>query len=774
MASVNMLAYADVFKAKDVKGSDLASLDREKLSAMGIREEYPQNAILLCIGELCRGTSAHPLQGEDGSNYSNSLLKDEGATRQSHQFECQSFVEAEQCDSCRHLLRGLAHQGLLCHDCGFVCHRACAATTVLPACRAQQPHRPHRASALALAALSRDLTTQFNLTEQSAPSYLLRCIQEIELFAHLHPAVDLYKVYTSCSYPDQLPKLTVKLREDPMNADLSEFNIYCHVGALKKYLMELLNPVVPVQFYERFLEAAKHGGEEECKVRLLQLVHQLPPHYSATLRYIMAHLNRLCRLQHSHGFKERPQALINVFCFLLLRPAWESIVNIIRNGKLHARIIEILFFHGEWGEVLPSFDATPPALPPRRLSRTTHSVTSPTDHAPKSLQEAEWYWGDISREECQEKMKDTPDGTFLVRDATDRGSGDYTLTLRVGGSNKLIKIYHRMGKYGFSEPLNFNSVPELIQYFRNESLAQYNSFLNVRLLYPVSKFQQADIEDVDADVEKVGLKLMEANRDFLNKTKQFDQFHDQFTRLNNELQLKNQALQSFSEAVGMFEEQHEVLRRFQKEASEHERKSLEENKHVLEHRLNNLKESKAQLEKDVKGRQAYYKALEREINGLKLEVAEANKQREQCQIWLTSKGVKKDTINKLLQESSGEVKEKVCDEPETLPHHNESTWFIQDCDRGDALRLLEGRCNGTFLIRPSKTSGQYALSIVADGTVNHCLIMKTDKGFGFAEPYNIHPTLRSLVLHYAKTSLEEHNNKLKTTMAYPVFAQHNS
>lgn len=74
---------------------------------------------------------------------------------------------------------------------------------------------------------------------------------------------------------------------------------------------------------------------------------------------------------------------------------------------------------------------------------------------------------------------------------------------------------------------------------------------------------------------------------------------------------------------------------------------------------------------------------------------------------------------------------------------------------------------GTFLIRAS-TAGGYALSINCQGTTNHCIILQTETGYGFSEPFNIYESLMALVKHYSQNSLEEHNDKLTTTLRWPV------
>lgn len=140
--------------------------------------------------------------------------------------------------------------------------------------------------------------------------------------------------------------------------------------------------------------------------------------------------------------------------------------------------------------------------------------------------------------------------------------------------------------------------------------------------------------------------------------------------------------------------------------------------------------------------------------------------------WLIARGVKLARIRQILNKDDvGAVGVDQTDEfdIENLPHNDEKTWFLVNCSRSKAEQLLAGKRDGTFLVRPSSTS-QYALSIACNGITNHCIIQKTKRGLGFAEPYNIYDSLKSLVLHYSQNSLEIHNDSLNTTLRYPIFA----
>ena len=67
---------------------------------------------------------------------------------------------------------------------------------------------------------------------------------------------------------------------------------------------------------------------------------------------------------------------------------------------------------------------------------------------------------------------------------------------RKEGRERLIRIVQHNGRFGFQEELlNFGSLKELVLHFRTNSLEDYNSQLNVKLIYPCGKPDQIVVSD---------------------------------------------------------------------------------------------------------------------------------------------------------------------------------------------------------------------------------------------------------------------------------------
>lgn len=400
-----------------------------------------------------------------------------------------------------------------------------------------------------------------------------------------------------------------------------------------------------------------------------------------------------------------------------------------------------------------------PPVPPRKTQTDLKDMT--------------WYWGQASREEVNESMKNMPDGTFLVRDAM-ADVGQYTLTLRKGGTNKLIRIINKDGKYGFSPPLEFPSVPHLIEHFKQNSLSQYNSGLDISLTRPLIRDEAASdvLQGLTTFKEKYVIvknsvqRLSMAFEKEASKKASYIEYIDKYKKIQT----------AQSDILQWLKNQYTILTH---RLNDSRHAVLNQNLNMLESTLYKEQRVLEDVNLNLNNKQGLLRGVEVHLKKLKNELREETKNLTDLEKSLRSIGVDPTQFNQQNTDYDDCVANSGYVQPPDIRPRSPSTampdmfemgtYFIANKTREEYRDALVNKPDGTFLIRPSiHIPGSYTLDIVVSNEIKKVSIIHEEGMFGLVRPTRF-VTITQLVEHYARVSLREHNRLLDTKLMYPAY-----
>ncbi|XP_062509278.1 uncharacterized protein LOC134185494 [Corticium candelabrum] len=774
MVAINLEEYAFLFLEKQIDGKNLDQLNDKGLQEMGIWDPVHRQMMMETINELCRGSSSvkstRPSADDVDTRRSSSEAIQKKKNRLSaaslfsmgtqattdkhvngHSFKTHSYSMPTWCDKCGKFLWGLVRQGVQCKECSYNCHRMCM-TVAVPYC-VPKPKKGKQKVPM----FGSELEDAMKDPNLEAPIIVIKCIEAVD-----KRGLDAEGIYRVSASQMDINRLKQAFNDDPYKVNLDDSHwsdIHTASGCLKMYFRELPTPLFTYNLYDDFISAASVSVSEELKYeRIKEVISRLPEQNQDVLTVLMQHLTRV--VQNASVNMMTAHNLAVVFGPTLLRPRSEDVMKAVANSGTHITIVELCLTQGYWLEEeddeMDALYEPPSEILQRRANREMQlkSGLKPSPTPPKSRQtannksiskgsgeshsfdltECPWYWGSISRDSVTEKLREQPDGSFLVRDAQ-QVRGEYTLTVRKGGMNKLVRIRQDKGRYGFSLPLTFSSVPELIMHYRSHSLASYNPQLNLCLSNPVSRFVTSQGEDTSQEASGIEMlleRLGKATDNFDEKNAEYLVISSRLEKVQKDIGKLEIQIRAQSEIHQMLGEQVLLLEQMTNQVTLSEKTRLIDNRRSVEQKMVAAHDRKGSLHRQFQEGQQKLSQLEKQREQIKAQILQFHKDKDKYSTIL-SRQMSMDEVKRRLYALKRQARgSDLYQAPEKLDPHYKSPRLAASTASYEMYQDMlymsadevqaqweQQQVGAESLVIPPKSTSRHSVSSVDLGSSNH-------------------------------------------------------
>ncbi|ORX48051.1 RhoGAP-domain-containing protein [Hesseltinella vesiculosa] len=246
-------------------------------------------------------------------------------------------ISSESCSACQKFIKR-SHE-VKCQVCMLPCHVKCIPNLDQPCNTPMTTDAPRMSHSPTGSVFSRDISEQAKLDHQLVPLIVKSCIEAID-----HRGLTCEGLYRKSGRATETRALQQAL-DQQQRLDLMDQNawpdIHAIASVLKSYFRSIPNPLFPFESYDVLLDATSQETPESAIQNLKAVMNSLPVENLATIRFVLAHLDRV--QQHSDENRMVTKNLAMLFGPTLIRHRDEHVDLTDMNRKIH--VLDFMLRH---------------------------------------------------------------------------------------------------------------------------------------------------------------------------------------------------------------------------------------------------------------------------------------------------------------------------------------------------------------------------------------------------------------------------------------------